>query len=255
MSLTGNMDSTKLNGSLSDGNNIGGKISSPNQELNGDLSAGNKAGGKIAGLKVYHTDAYAIAVKRGFNGTIDEWLESLKGKKPVKGIDYYTEEEVQEIIDAVLGNIEVETIAVDSAFSTTSANPVQNKVITKVIHDLELMIGEEIWPHLAPKVNSNNNGQIMQVVGGKWVPVTIDLEDGEDGFSPKVVVSEIQGGHRIAITSVDGTEYVDVMNGKDGEDGYTPVKGKDYFTAADKAEMVSSVIAALPVYDGSVTSV
>ena len=44
-------------------------------------------------------------------------------------------------------------------------------------------------------------------------------------------------------------------NGKDGADGYTPVKGKDYFTDADKAEMVSSVISQLPVYDGSVTSV
>lgn len=44
-------------------------------------------------------------------------------------------------------------------------------------------------------------------------------------------------------------------NGKDGADGYTPVKGKDYFTESDKAEMVSSVIAALPVYDGSVTTV
>lgn len=44
-------------------------------------------------------------------------------------------------------------------------------------------------------------------------------------------------------------------NGKDGVDGYTPVKGKDYFTETDKAEIVSSVIAALPVYDGSVTVV
>ena len=44
-------------------------------------------------------------------------------------------------------------------------------------------------------------------------------------------------------------------NGKDGANGYTPVKGKDYFTDADKAEMVSSVISQLPVYDGSVTTV
>ena len=44
-------------------------------------------------------------------------------------------------------------------------------------------------------------------------------------------------------------------NGKDGTDGYTPITGKDYFTDSDKAEMVSSVIAALPVYDGSVTAV
>lgn len=40
--------------------------------------------------------------------------------------------------------------------------------------------------------------------------------------------------------------------GKDGADGKTPVKGTDYFTAADKAEMVNAVIAALPVYAGEV---
>ena len=40
--------------------------------------------------------------------------------------------------------------------------------------------------------------------------------------------------------------------GADGKDGYTPVKGTDYFTAEDKAEMVNAVIAALPVYTGEV---
>lgn len=38
----------------------------------------------------------------------------------------------------------------------------------------------------------------------------------------------------------------------DGQDGHTPVKGTDYFTDADKAEMVSAVIAQLPVYAGEV---
>ena len=41
----------------------------------------------------------------------------------------------------------------------------------------------------------------------------------------------------------------------DGEDGYTPVKGKDYFTEADKSEIISAVIAALPVYNGEVVEV
>lgn len=43
--------------------------------------------------------------------------------------------------------------------------------------------------------------------------------------------------------------------GTPGADGKTPVKGVDYYTEADKSEMVSAVISALPVYDGSVTSV
>ena len=40
-----------------------------------------------------------------------------------------------------------------------------------------------------------------------------------------------------------------------GKDGKTPQKGVDYFTEVEKSEMVAAVIAALPVYDGSVTSV
>ena len=32
----------------------------------------------------------------------------------------------------------------------------------------------------------------------------------------------------------------------------TPIKGVDYYTDADKAEMVAAVIAALPVYSGEV---
>lgn len=35
-----------------------------------------------------------------------------------------------------------------------------------------------------------------------------------------------------------------------GEPGYTPVKGIDYFTESDKAEMVQSVLTSLPTWNG-----
>lgn len=38
--------------------------------------------------------------------------------------------------------------------------------------------------------------------------------------------------------------------GKDGADGLTPVKGTDYFTEADKSEMIAAVLAALPAAEG-----
>ena len=51
--------------------------------------------------------AYNIAVKNGFVGTEQEWLNSLKGDSPVKGIDYWTETDIAEIKsyvdDAILG--------------------------------------------------------------------------------------------------------------------------------------------------------
>lgn len=84
------------------------------------------------------------------------------------------------------------------------------------------------------------------------IGITGTGKDGKDGYTP-----------------VKGVDYFDGKNGVDGKDGYTPVKGKDYFdgkdgktpvygedyfTEEDKAEMVSSVIDALPVYDGEVVS-
>lgn len=35
--------------------------------------------------------------------------------------------------------------------------------------------------------------------------------------------------------------------GPAGADGYTPVRGTDYWTAADKQQMVNDVLAALPI--------
>lgn len=36
--------------------------------------------GKINELAIYHTDAYELAVKNGYTGTLAEWLAYLKGK-------------------------------------------------------------------------------------------------------------------------------------------------------------------------------
>lgn len=47
-----------------------------------------------------------------------------------------------------------------------------------------------------------------------------------------------------------GTPGKDGTNGKDGTDGKTPVKGTDYWTAADKAEIVKDTLAALPKWTG-----
>lgn len=41
--------------------------------------------GRIASLNIYHTDAYAIAVRNGYQGTEAEWLMSLVGMKGDKG--------------------------------------------------------------------------------------------------------------------------------------------------------------------------
>jgi len=47
-------------------------------------------------------------------------------------------------------------------------------------------------------------------------------------------------------------DFQQVIRGENGVDGYTPVRGVDYWTEADKAEIVADVLASLPVYKGEV---
>lgn len=62
-------------------------------------------------------------------------------------------------------------------------------------------------------------------------------------ISPNRIAAKIKPVKTVNGEAPDENGNVEVIgnNGKDGADGKTPVKGTDYFTAADKAEMVNSV--------------
>ena len=81
--------------------------------------------------------------------------------------------------------------------------------------------------------------------------------NGKDGFSPSAKLQTDVDGITVTITDKDGTTSGKVTNGKDGytpvkgkdyfdgKDGKTPVKGTDYWTASDKAEIVRDVEAGI----------
>lgn len=95
--------------------------------------------------------------------------------------------------------------------------------------------------------------KLATVYNGPQGPRGPQGEPGRDGYTPIKGVDYFDGKDGAdGYTPVKGKDYFD---GKDGVDGHTPVRGTDYFTAADKAEMVSSVLAALPVYAGEVADV
>lgn len=75
---------------------------------------------------------------------------------------------------------------------------------------------------------------------------------GKDGFSPIADVTQTADGAVITITDKKGTTTATVFN---GEPGYTPKKGTDYWTPVDREQMVADVISVLPVYNGEVESV
>ena len=50
-------------------------------------------------------------------------------------------------------------------------------------------------------------------------------EDGKDGISPTISITNITGGHRLTITDGSGTKTIDVMNGAKGDTGPQGIQG------------------------------
>ena len=52
-------------------------------------------------------------------------------------------------------------------------------------------------------------------------------KDGADGYSPRILVRTVDGGHQLVITDYSGSQTVDVMDGTDGQDGAAGTDGTD----------------------------
>ena len=118
--------------------------------------------------------AYQVAVANGFNGTEEEWLASLKGAAgpagdngkdgkdgkdgsngadghtPVKGVDYFTNDEKTEMVSAVVA--ETKTEIVKEVIKESTVTEVVNQTTEKVLEQ----VGE----------------QIQFVISGKWSMTT-----------------------------------------------------------------------------------
>lgn len=77
----------------------------------------------------------------------------------------------------------------------------------------------------------------------------VNGKDGRDGISPVIRINEDVNEWEVSYDNGATWVSLDVKatgaNGKDGEAGYTPVKGTDYYTEADKQEMVNNVLSEL----------
>jgi hypothetical protein len=95
------------------------------------------------------------------------------------------------------------------------------------------MLKQEIIDSLPPSSGEVDPAEVEQIVIDYLTnnPPSA-VEPGQDGVSPTVSVTETENGYTITIEDVNGTQTIDVLNGKDG---YTPVKGVDYFTDEDVA--------------------
>lgn len=79
-----------------------------------------------------------------------------------------------------------------------------------------------------------------------------DKGDKGDTGTNGVSCTHSWSGTTLSVTSASGTSSANLKGekGDTGADGKTPVKGTDYWTAADKSAIVSDVLAALPKWTG-----
>lgn len=80
-----------------------------------------------------------------------------------------------------------------------------------------------------------------------------DVDDFPSGTLPEGEVHDIIAealARAAASGEFDGADGADGKDGKDGQNGYTPVKGVDYYTEAERAELVQAVLGQIPYYAG-----
>lgn len=197
-------------------------------------------------------------------------VDGKDGYTPVKGVDYFDGEDGADGKDGVNGVdvlITSQTLYVEGSINTTTKYLFRASGFSRTPAANDYFYA---YVAISPTTDNTISGYRLgrfrvnsQYDDDYWycyytTGVKISGEDGADGVSPTVEITAIDGGNRVSITDADGSTSFDVMNGADGADGaagadgYTPVRGTDYWTEADKAEIVAATVAALPVYEGEV---
>lgn len=161
------------------------------------------------------------------------------------------EHNIESVIQEIIKEGRIETI-VQEILSGENFETIIREIIKK--ENLETIVQEII--------KEDNIGTIIQeIVKEENISTIVDrvmeeiidryVEAGVNGatFTPHV---DAEGN--LSWTNNGGLENPAIVNirggdGTNGKDGYTPVRGKDYFTDADKVEIVNDVLAALPYAD------
>lgn len=146
--------------------------------------------------------AYEVALRNGFIGTEQEWLESLKTTIDKAELERLTSETVEKY----LAENPIEQAQADwSQTDANAADYIKNKP--------ELLKGDKGEKGDPFTYADFTQEQLLSLKG----------EKGEKGDKGDTGAQGIQG--------------------EKGADGYTPVKGTDYFTEADKAEIINEILA------------
>lgn len=166
----------------------------------------------------YYLSAYAIAVKHGYKGSEEQWLESLVGPQGEKGTPFTYADFTAAQLAALTGP--------QGAKGDTGPQGPQG-------------------------VKGDTGEKGATGATGPQGPAGPKGADGSNGVTPTIGSN---GNWYLGTTDTGkpsrGATGIQGPQGNTGPQGPKPVKGTDYWTAADQTKIVNDVLAALPVWNG-----
>ena len=103
--------------------------------------------------------AYEVAVDNGFTGTETEWLASLQGSSantPVKGVDYFTEQDIQDFI-AQIPEPNLSAYATKAELETAIRGAETGLLKRSVVQSLPISNIDDNTIYMVPKIGSTGD--------------------------------------------------------------------------------------------------
>ena len=185
----------------------------------------------------------------GTSLTLAEWQAALDAEPLVL---------VYELAEPTLAQLEPQRVTMlngsNALWSDTGDTEVAYVVDTKTYVDAHAGTGSGGQAGISPvaKVTQTSEGATITITDASGT-TTATVQHGKDGSAGEdgsngVSCTHSWSGTTLSVTSASGTSSANLKGdkGDTGAEGKTPVKGTDYFTTADKTDMVNQVKVALP---------
>ena len=214
---------------------------------------------------------YSLCAKKLNGDTIsNEWNTTIATGLVIQGLEATQEiiEENPDIIETILSKSHTHDnkSVLDKFAESEDGKPTYNgeligggSVGDITAEDVTYTNQYENWANvkealdgLGNKAHTHDNKSVidkLSVAGGKLQYDGSDVGLKGDKGDP-FTYSDFTAEQLAALKGEKGDKGDKGEKGDPGADGYTPVKGTDYWTAADKAEIVNDVLAALPTWTG-----
>lgn len=158
------------------------------------------------------------------------------------------DEHLETIIQEILKEDHLETIVQEiikeQNLETIVQEIIQQEHLDTIIQEIikEDNIGTIIQEIIKPENSAVIVEQVLEKVTDHFI---------KEGLKGTTFIPKVDAEGNLSWTNDGGLENPAVVNlqGPKGDPGASPVKGKDYFTEADKTEMVNAVIAAITDLD------